>query len=120
MNVEKPKDRIDLLKQLCFIGGDEAVNVFSSYIPDHYNEIYTLYGLLESLKIDYNNIRFMKPKDHKESFVFLCEFNIPSDKDKITAYLADHANKIQFMRKNPYLVFIKDQNDCTNIKFKHL
>ena len=37
-------DRLTMLKKLSFIG-ENNINIFSSYIPDHYDEIYTLYDL---------------------------------------------------------------------------
>ena len=44
-------DRMDMLEHLSFIGKNN-IDIFSDYIPDHYDEIYTLYTLLEKLSIN--------------------------------------------------------------------
>ena len=64
-------DRMDMLEHLSFIGKNN-IDIFSDYIPDHYDEIYTLYTLLEKLSINYRDITFDRPKEKDGSFIFLC------------------------------------------------
>lgn len=114
----KVNDRLDMLKHLSFIGGDNAVNVFSSYIPDHYNEIYTLYKLLEVAGIDYNDIDFNKPQENGNGvFVFLCVFKKPSDISSLSAFLKNNDSKVKYKRNTQFSISIKEYPRYTSIRF---
>lgn len=112
-------DRMSMLKKLTFIG-ERNINIFSSYIPDHYDEIYTLYDLLKKASIDYNNIEFSKPIAKDSSFIFICEL---ADKDykKIDKFLTNIDCKFKCMRNKPFSISIsKSKNNNTHINFKKI
>ena len=87
------KDRLDMLKHISFIN-KKNLNLFKDYIPYHYDEIYSLFSLLNDASIDYHDIIFDKPKEKGDSFVFL--FN--TSKNKIIDKLKDHLNSDNILR----------------------
>ena len=103
-------DRLSMLKKLSFIGEDN-INIFSSYIPDHYDEIYTLYTLLKESNIDYSDIEFKEPLEENSKFSFRCQCK----KSDIIDFLQSFLNKnveIKYMRKHAYTIdCIRDEND---------
>ncbi len=108
-------DRLSMLKKLSFIGEDN-INIFSSYIPDHYDEIYTLYTIFDKTSIDYSNIEFKEPLERNSSFIFKCTL---SDKyyDKLNEYFNAN-NIIKYMRSKSFNVSIKKEDNVIEIKFK--
>lgn len=112
------KDRLSMLKKLTFIG-EKNINIFSSYIPDHYDEIYTLYDLLNKASLNYFDIEFSKPIEKDESFIFVC--NMPLEySDSLKQYLIDNGNIIKCMRNKPFNVYMKDNKSIIHIKFKKM
>lgn len=111
-------DRLTMLKKLSFIG-ENNINIFSSYIPDHYDEIYTLYDLFNKTSLDYDKIEFGKPVENAHSFTFICR--LPESYFSILeAYFVDNGSTIQCKRNKPFSVSLKTNNDKTHIKFKKI
>ena len=113
-------NKLDLLRHLSQIGGDDAVSVFKSYIPEHYIEIYTLYEVLQNADIDYNDITFFRPQESGDKFIFLCSFNNSEDLQKLQSFLLSVNNKVQYMRHRLYKISVHEQLTCIAIKFKHV
>ena len=44
----------------------ENINLFKDFIPNHYDEIYSLFSLLKDAAVDYHNIDFDKHKKKDE------------------------------------------------------
>lgn len=113
------KDRLSMLKKLTFIG-EKNISIFNSYIPDHYDEIYTLYDLLNKTSLDYVDIDFYKPIEKDESFIFTCSMSHDYF-ESLNTYLEKNKNIIKCMRNKPFRVSIKLINDTdTHIKFKKI
>lgn len=112
---DKP-DRLDMLKKLSFIGKDN-INIFESYIPNYYDEIYTLYTLLDETNINYNNITFLQPicGDH---FTFICKMK-KNDIIKLYNFLKDD-HKIKYLRNKEFNVYVESTDDMTEIIFKRI
>ena len=110
-------DRLAMLKKLTFIG-EKNINIFNSYIPDHYDEIYTLYDIIKKASLDYENISFYKPIEHEKSFVFVCDLNNQYF-DILSDYLNENKNRIKCTRNKEFEISIKFVKDNkTHIKFK--
>lgn len=112
-------DRLTMLKQLTFLG-EKNINIFSSYIPDHYDEIYTLYTLLNKASLNYNDIEFRKPSSKDTSFIFICNL---SDEyyNKLNDFLSSvPGGTIQYMRNKPFNVSLKKMKNNIHIKFKKI
>ena len=102
-------DRLDMIKKISFIHNDD-ISVFENYIPDHYNEIYSLYSLLSDAKIDYNDIKFNEPIiDSELTFVLECK---PSISESIIAFINKIEYEISYLRKHSYSI----KFDCTSGK----
>lgn len=111
-------DRLTMLKKLSFIG-ENNINIFSSYIPDHYDEIYTLYDLLDKIELDYDKIDFGRPVENEQSFTFIC--SLPeSYYDMLNSYITENGPTIQCKRNKPFNVSIKINKSKTQIKFKKI
>lgn len=110
-------DRLTMLKKLSFIG-ENNINIFSSYIPDHYDEIYSLYDLFKKTSLDYDKIEFWKPVENEQSFTFIC--SLPDDYFKILEeYLEDNKSVIQYKRNKPFKIALKiGKDEKVHIKFK--
>ena len=115
--MEQENDRLDMLKHISFIG-KKNLNLFKNYIPNHYDEVYSLFSLLKDAAIDYHDIDFDKPKEKDDSFVFL--FNL---KDKhlkqLSAYLEDN-NTISYLRNKSFNVVLTNNDDNISLRFKLL
>ena len=92
-------DRLSMLKKLSFIGKDQ-LNVFTRYIPDHYDKIYTLYNILSCASIDYKNINFFEPTEEDDSFIFLCEFTKSGDCEIFENYINNNS-QFRILRNSP-------------------
>lgn len=106
-----------MLKKLSFIG-ENNINIFSSYIPDHYDEIYSLYDLFNKTSLDYDKIEFWKPVENEHSFTFIC--SLPDNYFKtLEEYLKDNNSIIKYKRNKPFSLSLKINKDGkTHIKFK--
>ena len=110
-------DRLDMLKKLTFIG-EKNISIFQSYIPKHYDEIYTLYTLLRKSDIDYNNISFLEPINDDNKFIFVCNMS-KKDMSILSNFLKD-SNKVKYMRKKSFYVTVSMDTDLTNIIFEKI
>lgn len=111
------QDRLDMLKHISFIG-KKNLNLFKNYIPNHYDEVYTLFSLLNDAAIDYHDIDFDKPEEKDKSFVFL--FSL---KNKYLKKLESHLNEnntISYMRNKTFNVVLNKDNDNISLRFKLL
>lgn len=114
-------DRLDMLKQLVQI--KDGHNILNKYISNHYDEIYSLYNILNDCKIKYKNIKFTKMIDDNESFTFICSM---SDEDYITLskfsnehkkILCDSRKRLSIEKYFKFTVSI-DNDDRVYIKFE--
>ena len=111
-------DRLSMLKKLSFIGKDQ-LNIFTRYIPDHYDKIYTLYNILDYASIDYKNINFFEPAEENDSFIFLCEFTKSGDCEAFEKYIYNNP-KFSLLRNSPSYVIKPEKlkNGLFKITFK--
>ena len=110
-------DRLDMLKHISFIG-DKNLNLFKNYIPNHYDEVYSLFSLLDDAAIDYHDINFDKPIEKDDSFVFL--FNLKKkDLKKLKSYLNEN-NIISYLRNKKFIVVLNENDDNISLRFKLL
>lgn len=108
-------DRLDMLKHISFIN-EKNLNLFKNYIPNHYDEIYSLFSLLHDANIDYHDIKFDKPKEKDDKFIFLF-----SCKSKITKTLSKYLEEnsvISYMRNKDFNVILTDKDKNTSLEFK--
>lgn len=111
-------DRLTMLKKLSFIG-ENNINIFSSYIPDHYDEIYTLYDIFNKTSLDYDKIDFGKPVENEHSFTFIC--SLPESYfSTLETYLTENGPTIQCKRNKPFNISLKVNKNKTHIKFKKI
>lgn len=90
-------DRLDMLKDLSMLDKYDDLHVFESYIPNHYDEIYSLYTLLIKSNVNYKDIDFDEPSENDGSFKikFTCKENVFNkifkfiNKNKVIKYLRD-------------------------------
>ena len=86
---------------------------------ESYNEIYTLYDLLDKLSLDYNEIDFGKPIENEHSFTFIC--SLPETYTKlIQDYLNENGSTVQYKRNTPFNVVLKENKNKIHIKFKKI
>lgn len=112
------QDRLDMLKKISFIHGDD-ISIFEAYIPNHYNEIYSLYTLLKDSKINYDDIKFKKPLLDNNTLTFVCECK-DSIFHSIRRFLEKNDDIISYTRKHKYLIELYYSSECENrllIKF---
>lgn len=112
----KQHNRLSMLKKLTFIG-EKNINIFSSYIPDHYDEIYALYDLFNKTSLNYMDIDFEKPISKDRSFIFICNKNIEYF-DPLIQYLRKINNTFTCMRNKTFSVSITNDKDFVHIEFK--
>ena len=110
------QDRLDMIKHISFIN-KKNINLFKSYIPNHYDEIYSLFSLLKDAAIDYHDICFDKPKEKDESFIFLFTLKNKYVK-KLKSWLEDNNNIITYMRNKSFNVILNETNDSISLVFK--
>ena len=109
-------NRLDMLKYISFIN-KRNLNLFEDYIPNHYDEIYSLFSLLEDAAIDYHEIYFDKPIEKDDSFIFL--FNLKNKySKKLKSWLENNNNIIAYMRNKSFNVILKETNDSSSLVFK--
>lgn len=110
-----------MLKQLLQI--KDGHNILSKYISNHYDEIYSLYNILDKCKVKYKNIKFIKMVDDNNSFSFVCNMS-DDDYDKISKYSKDNNRLLRDARKRlpepMYFIFdvIRDEDDNIHIQFE--
>ena len=105
------QDRLDMLKKISLIDKHKNLHVFKSYIPDHYDEIYTLYTLLKESNIDYSDIEFKEPLEENSKFSFRCQCKNSDIIDFLQSFLNKNV-EIKYMRKHAYTIdCIRDEND---------
>ena len=95
-------DRLDMLKKISLFEKYDDMSIFESYIPYHYDEIYSIYTLFKKSGIDYNSINFSEPSEKDGSFNinFICKKNIFKKLEKFIS-----TNKcIEYIRNHPYLI----------------
>ena len=92
-------DRLDMLKHISFIN-KKNLNLFKDYIPNHYDEIYTLFSLLKDAKIDYHDIDFDKPEEKNSSFIFI--FTIKKKHIKTLTKFIDDNQEVTYMRNKSF------------------
>ena len=115
------QDRMDMLKRLSFLNSEdvdkEYIDVFTDYIPDHYDEIYSLYNLLQEASLNYTEINFLKPICKNGTFIFVCDM---SDDyiSTLNDVLQDRKFIVSYMRNSKFNVDIA-YNKNTHIKFKN-
>ena len=115
--MEQENDRLDMLKHISFIG-KKNLNLFKNYIPNHYDEVYSLFSLLKDAAIDYHEIDFDKPKEKDDSFVFL--FNMKNKYvKKLSAYLENN-NVITYLRNKSFNVVLDNNDDNISLRFNLL
>lgn len=108
-------DRLDMIKH-CSFKNDKKISFFRDYIPDHYEEIYSLFSLLKDAAIDYHDCKFDKPKEKDGSFIFL--FSLKKNKIKLIAsHLKENDNIIKYMRNKSFNVVLEQNNDSVSLKF---
>jgi len=110
------QDRLDMIKHISFIN-KKNINLFKNYIPNHYDEIYSLFSLLKDAAIDYHDICFDKPKEKDESFIFLFTLKNKYVK-KLKSWLEDNNNIITYMRNKSFNVILSETNDSISLVFK--
>lgn len=109
-------DRLDMIRHISFIN-KRNLNLFKSYIPNHYDEIYSLFSLLKDAAIDYHDIYFDKPIEKDDSFIFL--FNLKNKYiKKLKSCLEDNNNIVTYMRNKSFNVILKETNDSSSLVFK--
>jgi len=107
-------DRMTMLKKLTFIG-PKNINIFDEYIPDHYDEIYSLYSLLADVNIDYENVSFAKPKVNNDYFVICCGMS-SIDLKCLRAFIKNNPI-IKYMRNKAFGILIKTSKQHIDIRF---
>jgi hypothetical protein len=107
-------NRMSMLKHISFIG-KENLNIFNSYIPNHYNEIYALYNLLKDSGVNYDDITFLEPEESDKSFIFNCYMDGDLN-ESIRKYVEDHPI-VTYIRDKSFKVIFKYGKEMTKIKF---
>lgn len=110
-------DRLDMIKHISF-ENDKKISLFRNYIPDHYDEIYSLFSLLEDAAVDYHDLKFNKPKEKDDSFIFLFSSKKKKNIKLITAYLEENSNIVSYLRNKSYSVVLSENSDSVSLKFK--
>lgn len=110
-------DRLDMLKHISFIG-KKNLNLFKNYIPDHYDEVYSLFSLLNDAAIDYHNIEFDKPIEKDDSFVFL--FTLKNKYLKKLAKYLEENTVFTYLRNKTFNVVLTENDDNISLRFKLL
>lgn len=109
-------DRLDMIKHISF-ENDDDMSFFRDYIPDHYDEIYSLFSLLKDAAVDYHEIRFKKPKEKDDAFIFL--FSLKKKFIKLIAsHLKENDNIISYMRNKSFNVVLNENDNSVSLKFK--
>lgn len=103
------QNRLDMLRHLSFIG-DDNLDIFESYIPSHYDEIYTLYTILKESKIQYNDIQFDNPIENDASFIFICDLK-GNNFDKLNKYIEKNDSIICCMRVKTFNIELIESDD---------
>lgn len=109
-------NRLDMIKHVSF-KNDKKISFFRDYIPDHYDEIYSLFSLLKDAAVDYHDIIFDKPKEKDESFIFLFSLKKKKSLKLIISYLEEKNNIINYLRNKSYNVVLTENNDSVSLKF---
>ena len=104
------QDRLDMLKHISFIN-KKNLNLFKDYIPNHYDEIYTLFSLLRDAEIDYHDINFDKPKEKDNSFTFI--FTTKKKYIKILTKFIENNSIVSYMRNKSFNIdmHLDEEND---------
>lgn len=104
------QDRLDMLKHISFIN-KKNLNLFKDYIPNHYDEIYTLFSLLKDAEIDYHDIDFDKPKEKDNSFIFI--LNAKKKYIKILTKFIENNQIVNYMRNKSFNIemHLDEEND---------
>lgn len=107
-------DRLDMLKKISLIDKYDNLSIFESYIPKHYDEIYSIYTLLVESNIDYNDIMFNEPSEQNDGSLnikFICSHEVYSklkkfiEKNKVIKYLRKKSFSIELnhFQKNDFV-----------------
>lgn len=107
-------DRLDMLKHISFIG-KKNLNLFEKYIPDHYDQVYSLFSLLQDAAIDYRKIDFDKPMEKDDSFVFLFTLK-EKHYQKLESYLKENS-VIKYLRNKSFNVVLTQTDDNASLRF---
>lgn len=110
-----------MLKQLTQI--KDGHNILNKYISTHYDEIYSLYNILERCDIKYKNIKFIRMIDESNSFSFICTMD-DADYIKLSKYSNNNYKLLRESRKrSPEALYFDfsvsiDDGDKVYIKFE--
>lgn len=113
--MSKSNNRLDMLKKISLFEKYDDMSIFESYIPNHYDEIYSIYTLFKKSEIDYNSINFNEPSENIDgsfNINFNCTLGIFKKLEKFIS-----SNKsIKYLRNYSYsLKLISDQIDDENM-----
>lgn len=109
-------NRLDFIRHISIDDAETFEKTFKSYIPDHYEEIYTLYGLLIDADVDYTEVVFKKPIIEDGCFIFVCRLSA-KDAHKLHTAINNYGGVVKFMRNKSYDVSLTMTEDKTYIKF---
>ena len=113
--IDLEHDRLDMIKHISFMN-KKNINLFKDFIPNHYDEIYSLFSLLKDAAIDYHDMDFSKPKEEDDSFIFLFDLKDKYLK-KLSSYIEENA-VISYMRNKSFNVILRETNDSFSLVFK--
>lgn len=113
--MSKSNNRLDMLKKISLFEKYDDMSIFESYIPNHYDEIYSIYTLFKKSEIDYNSINFNEPSENIDgsfNINFNCTLSIFKKLEKFIS-----SNKsIKYLRNYSYsLKLMSDQIDDENM-----
>lgn len=96
-------NRLDMLKNISLFDKHDDLSIFKSYIPNHYDEIYSLYNLLIESDIDYNDLDFEEPDEYDDSFTikFKCDHKISK---KLSNAINEDKKIIKYLRKKSFKI----------------
>lgn len=110
-------DRLDMLKNISLFDKHDNLSIFKSYIPNHYNEIYSLYNLLIESNVNYNEINFDEPSECDDGS-FEIKFNCNMDIYEKLSKVITGKKIIKYLRKNSFEVdmdIISNDNNQVNV-----
>ena len=113
--MSKSNDRLDMLKIISLFEKYDDMSIFESYIPHHYDELYSIYTLFKKSGIDYNSIDFNEPSENNDgsfNINFNCTVNIFK---KLEKFISNNKS-IKYLRNHSYSINLLSYNidDDTN------
>lgn len=113
--MSRNNNRLDMLKKISLFEKYNDMSIFESYIPYHYDEIYSIYTLFKKSEIDYNSINFNEPSissDGSLNINFNCTLGIFK---KLERFISNNKS-IKYLRNYSYSLKLKsNQIDNENM-----